>query len=224
MLYCYLAFVFYHFFLAVITRTLNLKLTCRVDVLIGFATTSCTDQEKTISQYNELNNMGRLHEIHENLCHPGITRLAHFVKVGNLSYSIEEVKRVCAASAVCARWKPRFYTPEAGRLVKATQPMERLSNDFKGSLRSTSKNRYLLTVIDEYSRFPFAFACTNTNTDSVIQSLNQIFIVFGMRLISIQIEGHPSYQRKCVDISPISELLLAGQHLITPRKRSVWTV
>lgn len=35
-------------------------------------------------------------------------------------------------------------------------------------------------VIDEYSRFPFAFACTSTNTDSIIQSLNQIFTVFGM--------------------------------------------
>ena len=132
------------------------------------------------AQCNALNNMGRLHEIHENLCHPGITRLAHFVKVRNLPYSIEEVMRVWAASAVSARWKPCFYTPEAGHLVKVTQPMERLSIDFKGPIPSTSKNRYLLTVIDEYSCFTFAFACTSTNTDSVIQSLNQIFIVFGM--------------------------------------------
>ena len=76
------------------------------------------------AQCNALNNMGRLHEIHENLCHPGIARLANFVKVRNLPYSIEEVKRVCAASAVCTRWKLRFYTPEAGHLVKAIQPME----------------------------------------------------------------------------------------------------
>ena len=38
------------------------------------------------------------------------------------------------------------------------------------------------------------------------------------RLISIQIGGHPSYQRKCVNISPISELLQAGPHLITPKE------
>ena len=117
------------------------------------------------AQCNALNNIGRLHEIHENLCHPGITRLAHFVKVRKLPYSIEEVKRVCATYVVCAIWKPRLYTSEAGRLVKATQPMERLSIDFKGPLPSTSKNRYLLTVIDEYSRFPFVFACTSTNTE-----------------------------------------------------------
>ena len=106
--------------------------------------------------------------------------MAYFVKVRNLPYSIEEVKRVCAACAVCDIWKLCFYTPEAGCLVKATQSMERLSIDFKGPLPSTSKNCYLLTVVDEYLRFPFAFACTSTNTDSVIQSLNQIFIVFGM--------------------------------------------
>ena len=58
--------------------------------------------------------------------------------------------------------------------------MERLNIDFKGPLPSTSKIHYLLTVIDEYSRFSFAFTCTSTNTDSVIQSLNQIFIVFGI--------------------------------------------
>ena len=144
--------------------------------------------------------MGKLHEIYENLCHPGITRLAHFVKIRNLPYSIEEVKRVYAACAVCARWKPRFYTPEAGHLVKATQPMERLSINFKGPLPLTSKNRYLLTVIDEYSRFPFVFACTSTNTDSVIEGLNQMFIVFGMPSYIHSGRGHPSYQRKCVNI------------------------
>ena len=72
------------------------------------------------AQCNTFNNMGRLYEIHKNLCHPGLTRLAHFIKVRNLPYSIEEFKRVCAACTVCARWKPRFYTPEAGCLVKAT--------------------------------------------------------------------------------------------------------
>ena len=79
---------------------------------------------------------------------------------------------MCTACTVCARWKKQ----------DATQPIERLGIDFKGSLRSTSKNHYLLTVIDEYLRFPFAFTCTSTNTDSVIESLNQIFIVFGMEV------------------------------------------
>ena len=72
------------------------------------------------AQCNALNNMGRLHEIHENLCHPGITKLAHFVKVRNIPYSIEEVKRVCAACAVCARWKHTLLAL-ASRILKESQ-------------------------------------------------------------------------------------------------------
>lgn len=37
-----------------------------------------------------------------------------------------------------------------------------------------------MTIIDEYSRFPFAFACVDVSTNSVIDCLSQIFSVFGM--------------------------------------------
>ena len=125
-------------------------------------------------------NKEKLHELHVSLCHPGITRLTHFVKIRNLPYSIEEIKRVCTECPVCAQWKPRFHSPDPASLVKATQPMERLSMDFKGPLPSNSKNRYMLVMIDEYSRFPFAFACPNMTTDVVIRCLNQLFSIFGM--------------------------------------------
>ena len=52
--------------------------------------------------------------------------------------------------------------------------------DFKGPLPSSSKNRYILTIIDEYSRFPFAFACPNLETSTVIKCLEQLFAIFGM--------------------------------------------
>lgn len=52
-------------------------------------------------QCNALTNIGKLQEIHKNLCHPGITMLVHFVKVRNLPYSIEDVKRMCTVYAVC---------------------------------------------------------------------------------------------------------------------------
>jgi hypothetical protein len=35
--------------------------------------------------------------------------------------------------------------------------MERLSIDFKGPLPTATRNAYILAVVDEYSRFPFAF-------------------------------------------------------------------
>ena len=122
-----------------------------------------------------------LEKIHIELCHPGVTRMLHFVKSKNLPYSIEEVKKVCSTCRGCAELKPKFYRPQQpGNLIKATQPMERLIIDFKGPLPTTSRNAYLLTVVDEYSRFPFAFPCPNMQSSTVITCLDQIFTLCGM--------------------------------------------
>ena len=121
----------------------------------------------------------KLSEIHDQLCHPGVTRLLHFVRTKNLPHSTDDVKRLCASCKVCSELKPQFYRAETGTLIKATQPMERLSIDFKGPLKSTSRNTYILTVIDEYSRFPFAFPCPNTLSSTVIKCLDQLFTLCG---------------------------------------------
>jgi len=73
-----------------------------------------------------------------------------------------------------------LHKPHGVPLIKVTQLFERLSLDFKGSLPSSSKNKYLLMVIDEFSRFPFAFPCANMETKTVIQCLTQRFSLFGM--------------------------------------------
>ena len=53
--------------------------------------------------------------------------------------------------------------------------------DFKGPIPSATKNIYMLTIIDKYSRFPFLYPCgENTNTDTVIACLSQLFSLFGM--------------------------------------------
>ena len=80
---------------------------------------------------------------------------------------------------VCAEVKPQFAKVPGGTLIKATQPFERLSVDFKGPLPTTSNNKFLLTVIDEYSRYPFAFPTKDTSAKSVIECLLQIFSLFG---------------------------------------------
>nr|XP_026689480.1 uncharacterized protein LOC104265567 [Ciona intestinalis] len=91
-----------------------------------------------------------------------------------------EVRRTVAGCKVCAEIKPKFVKPSPGRLIKATQPFERLSIDFKGPLPSATKNRYILTVVDEYSRFPFAFACSSMESRIVIRCLSQLFAIFGL--------------------------------------------
>ena len=124
--------------------------------------------------------MDNLKEIHDSLCHPGITRLCHFVKSRNLPYSAQEVKQIVANCRVCQELKPSFYRPPNSSLIKATQPFERISVDFKGPLPSTSHNKYLLTMIDEYSRFPFAFPCSDMTASTIIKCFCQLFSLFGM--------------------------------------------
>ena len=123
-----------------------------------------------------------LKALHQALGHPGITRMTHFIRSKNLPYSIDDVKALTSACPTCAKCKPRFYKPPHGSLIKATQPFERLSIDFKGPLpsSSSSKNRYLLTVIDENSRFPFAYPCPDISTGTVIHCLDNLFSLFGM--------------------------------------------
>ncbi|XP_045445671.1 uncharacterized protein LOC123653729 [Melitaea cinxia] len=57
---------------------------------------------------NTLSNSSKLVELHRSLCHPGITRMVHWVRSKNLPYSIEEVKRMTAACPICAEIKPRY--------------------------------------------------------------------------------------------------------------------
>ena len=121
-----------------------------------------------------------LEDIHAQLCHPGVTRLLHFVKSKNLPFSTEEVKRVCAGCRICAELKPRFYSQSNSHLIKSTRPMERINIDFKGPLPTSSRNKYFLTIIDEYSRFPFVIPCPDTSASSVIKSLDAVFSFCGM--------------------------------------------
>lgn len=122
-----------------------------------------------------------LKELHETLCHPGVTRMLHWVRSKNLPYSVDEIKRITSNCAICAQVKPRFQQ-NVGKLIKATAPFERISIDFKGPLPSdgTRRNRYMLTIVDEYSRFPFAYPCPDLSTNTVIEKLVDLFSIFGM--------------------------------------------
>lgn len=123
----------------------------------------------------------RLYDLHDRLCHPGITRMVHWVRSKNLPFSIEEIKAMTLSCRICAEIKPRFCKSE-GRLIKAMSPMERLNIDFKGPLPSNTQNKYILTVIDEFSRFPFAFPCKDLHASTVIKHLKEIFHMFGFPL------------------------------------------
>jgi len=121
-----------------------------------------------------------LHDFHASLCHPGITRLYRFIRAKNLPFSVEDIRQTVRNCSVCSELKPNFYKLPTAQLVKATQPFERLSLDFKAPLPSSTKNRYLLTATDKFSRFRFVFPCSSLDAKTVISCLNRLFAVFGM--------------------------------------------
>jgi len=132
-----------------------------------------------LSRCAAVHDLRNLTVLHSQLCHPGVTRLYHYVKARNLPFSVEDVRAVTKACKVCAELKPSFYRPPQGRLIHATRAWERVSVDFVGPLPSKSQNKFLLVVIDEFSRFPFAFPCRQITTAVVIKHLQSLFALFG---------------------------------------------
>ena len=126
-----------------------------------------------------MSHLRSLEQIHIDLSHPGIVRLNHFVRSKNLPYSLEEIKRVTAQCEACCKLKPRYIKPQNPPLIEATKPLDRLSIDFKGPLPTNTKNKFLLTIVDEFSRFPFAYPCPNSESSTIIRSLSDLFSMFG---------------------------------------------
>ena len=78
-------------------------------------------------------------------------------------------------------------------LIKSIQPLEKLNLDFKGLMPSTTKNHYFLTIIGNYTRFPFAFPFTDMTSLTVINGLTQLFSIFGTCAF-IHLGGWSSFQ------------------------------
>ena len=54
--------------------------------------------------------------------------------------------------------------------------------DFAGPCAPTDKGRkyYILTVVDEFSGYPWAFAASSATTEVVIKGLTQVFSMIGV--------------------------------------------
>ena len=78
-------------------------------------------------------NDNKLVELRNLLCHPEVARVSpKFVRVPNLPYSVENIKKITQALNVYAQLKPKFYCPLEESIARgATLPFERLNIDFK---------------------------------------------------------------------------------------------
>ena len=91
-------------------------------------------------------------------------------------------KNVVKAFTDCSKVKVKYLKPKYNfNLIKATKPFERISLDFKGPLPTTVENKYMLVIIDEYSRFPFVYACKNVKASTIIEKVTDLFYMFGLR-------------------------------------------
>ena len=124
------------------------------------------------------------------MCHPGVSRMTAFVRNRNLPFSVEDIRKITSLCSICNECKPRFRKPEPAHIIKATQPFERLNIYFKGPLPSVTNNKYMLTVIDKFSRFLFAIPCLDIETKTVITKLCDLFSFLECQHIFTQ--GHLS--------------------------------
>ena len=100
-----------------------------------------------------------------------------------MPYSLDDIKKMISACAICYEIKPKLFKAPVVKLIKSSQSFERLSMDFKNLLPSKTKNHYIFTVVDKFSQFPFVFACKDTNSRTVISCLKSLFSLFSFPAI-----------------------------------------
>ena len=119
-------------------------------------------------------------DVHSRLGHPGIEKTYKFMQqFFNWSGLRTEVGHVINSCKLCAEVKPQFQKVEQGKLISSSGPWQRLSIDFMGPKPTCTGRRYILTCVDEYSRYPFAFACSDMTDKTVIECLEMLFCSYG---------------------------------------------
>ena len=138
-----------------------------------------------------------LHKLHESLCHPGVTRLSHFVRTKSLPYSLEEIKNMTSQCPVCCECKPQYHRPEKVPLIKATQLFERINVDFKGLLPTnngdwpSTSSWWLMSTPGFRLFFPF-LTCQQPQLLSALLTFSRLWECQPM---SILIAGPPSWAK-----------------------------
>ena len=111
-----------------------------------------------------------LKEVHDKMGYPAKDRTVDFIQgnfdVPNLKQKFQDY---ISKRSVCLELKPRFFKPPYIPLVRPKQPWKRLSLDLVGPKKRTpTGNNYFSTVVEERSRFAFAFAVNEAKTTSFI--------------------------------------------------------
>ena len=79
---------------------------------------------------------------------------------------------------ICSLIKPNFKKPPIGPVITKS-PFECLACDFAGPLPEFNGFKYLLVIIDVYSKYPFVFPTRNMETSTVMEKFTEIFAMYG---------------------------------------------
>ena len=120
---------------------------------------------------------------HEQYGHPGIFRLGQLLRDSEDSSLVSNIEKVChnviSNCRVCAEVKPRWINVQGNHVIKSTAPWQRISIDFMTNKPASLGYTNILTICDEFSRYPFAFATKDRSTETVTKCLKQLFTLCG---------------------------------------------
>ena len=103
---------------------------------------------------------------HESMGHLGAIRL-HACMLPFHKVSRNDILEATGRCKLCAEVKLQFFRPPLGKFMQATSSWQCTSIDFVGSKASHTRSRYLFTVIDASSLYPFAFPVPNQSIQTV---------------------------------------------------------
>lgn len=155
--------------------------------------------------------LNKLEVLHESLCYPGVTDMNHYIRIPNIPFIVEELRKVKSWSAAI---EPHFYRRQSA-LIKVTALFKRLSRYFKGPLPANTYYKNLSKVVDDHSRFPFTIPCEGLSAKTMIEALGQIFSIFRILLTSILIGVHHLAPKNLNDMYTQKAYPQAKLHLTT---------
>lgn len=131
-----------------------------------------------------------LHNYHDELGHIGINKTLELILrtywFPNLK---DKIKSYVSNCLKCISYSPVYGKPEGflNPIPKGNLPFNTLHIDHYGPLEKTKyKNRYILLIVDAFTKFVKIYACNSTKTKPVIRHLESYFRHYSrpMRIIS----------------------------------------
>ena len=144
--------------------------------------------------------------------HQGIVRtkqlVRKFVWFPNIDAMVENTIKHCQQ---CQIHTPRRHAIEPLSMSKMPDgPWEELSIDFFGPLKT---GKYIMVLVDDYSRYPIALLITSTSAKTVIPALNEILSTFG---IPSKIRSDNGPPLDSADINHFAKQQGFKHHRVTP--------